>query len=107
VLAQRGQGELGRPAVRGDDGIVRILQDLEGLDTGGGRVVARAPPAAVVGNEPLPRQGGLRRDVDTGRQVTEVVVIRNLVEVEPAEQRTTLVVGGDEAHRRAAFVRGA
>src|SRR5258706_16156428 len=60
VLAQSGQGELRSAAVRDDDGIVRILQHLEPLYARRRRIAARVPPLAVVSEEALARQRGLR-----------------------------------------------
>src|SRR5258706_5778127 len=88
VLAQSGQGELRSATVRDDDGIVRVLQDLEPLYPRRRRIAARVPPLAVVSQEALARQRGLRSDVDAGGEVAEIVVVGDFVQIEPAQERS-------------------
>src|SRR5258706_11761296 len=104
VLAQSGQGELRSATVRDDDGIVRVLQDLEPLYPRRRRIAARVPPLAVVSQEALARQRGLRSDVDAGGEVAEIVVVGDFVQIEPAQEGTIAVVGVNQTNCRAAAV---
>ena len=81
VLARRIQRELRQPVVRRDYRVGRILQGLEAL-----RPCGRGPPAAAVDQHAVARQRGLRSDVDAARQVAEIIVVGNLVDIEGAGQ---------------------
>src|SRR5690242_4336256 len=107
ILAQSGEGELRGAGVRGNDRIIRILQNLEPLYPGAGRIAARVPPRPGVGHEPLARQRRLGSDVDACREVAEIVVVRHLVQVEYTEKRSSVIVSADEAQRRTTRVGGA
>ncbi len=106
VRTQSGKGDLRSAAVRDDDRIVRILQDLESLHPCRRRVGARVPPPAVVSQKALARQRGLRSDVDAGRKVAEIVVVGNFVQVESAKDGVIAVVAVNQTHRQAAAIRG-
>src|SRR6266849_4855774 len=106
VLAQSRQGELRSAAVRDDDRIVRILQDLEPLHPRRRRIATGIPPLAVVSQEALARQRGLRSDVDARREVAEIVVVGNFVQVESANEAAIAVVAVNQTHRRTAAIRG-
>src|SRR2546426_4987266 len=106
ILAQSGQGELRCAAVRDDDRIVRILQDLEALYPRRRRVAACAPPVAVVSQESLAKQRGLRSDVDAGRKIAEIAVVRDFVQIESAQEGAIAVVAASQSHTVAAAIRG-
>src|SRR5258708_9370066 len=104
--AESRQGEVRSAAVGEDDRIVRILQDLEPLYPRRRRIATGVPPLAVVSQEALARQRGLRSDVDTSREVAEIAIVGNFVQIESAQEGTIAVVGVNQTHRRTATIRG-
>jgi len=54
-----------------------------------------------------PREaGGLRSDVDARREIEEITVVRDFVQIEPAKEGAIAVVAAHQIHAIAAAIRG-